>query len=64
MKIKKIDSNNYEVTEDSVRNVDKKILKKEIAEIKDLIEKKKEQVGIIALEKDLEGKETLLAALK
>lgn len=63
-KIKKINTNNFEIEEMSVVSVDKKVLKKEISDMKEMIEKKREAVGLVALEKDLQDKEDLLASLK
>lgn len=63
-KIKKIDSNKFDLTESNTRRIDKKVLKTEIADIKEMIQKKKEAVGLIDLEKDLKEKEELLASLK
>jgi hypothetical protein len=62
--VKKIDTNNFEVTDTITRNVDKKVLKSEIEEIKKIIEEKKKSTGIDGLEKTLADKKELLALLK
>ena len=64
IKIKKIDTNNFQVSETVTRNVDKKSLKASIEEIEKTIKDKKDKSGITSLEKELADKKELLSSLK
>lgn len=64
LEVKKIDTNNFEVTETITRSVEKKTLKAEIEEIEQIISSKRKTSGIESLENQLSLKKELLAQLK
>ncbi len=62
--ITSIGNNDYEVSEIKTRVVNKDGLKSEIKDLEKLIEEKRQQVGIPALEDELKRKKDLMAEIK